>query len=163
MDGLTDRQTDKPVYWGSMLQKQAWIADPRKDPRPHYRNLCVLKESGIGHLHLLWQVVFMKTTSKKWRWRHKKTSKNETNLKQLRLPQTRQPVTHLFIEFAGELKMKMTSIIATPSSGSAERSCQLNMQLKLSPAGAWFELGKIIFLTGRLYFHCTNRYYLHLR
>ena len=82
---------------------------------------------------------------------------------------TRQPVTHLFIEFAGELKMKMTSIIATPSSGSAERLCQLNMQLKLSPAGAWFELGKIIFLTifyhctDRLYFHWTNRYYLHFK
>ena len=59
---------------------------------------------------------------------------------------------------------KMTSIIATPSSGSAERLCQLNMQLKLSPAGAWFELGKIIFLT--IFYHwstCTNRYYLHFK
>ena len=32
---------------------------PSKNPRPYYRNLCVLKKFGKGHFHLLWQVVFI--------------------------------------------------------------------------------------------------------
>ena len=91
--------------------KQAWIADPRKDPRPHYRNLCVLKESGIGHLHLFWQVVFMKTTSKKWRWHRTKTSKNETNLKKYRKAKNTAPC--MCLSFLVLTPMKLTLLSFT--------------------------------------------------
>ena len=36
-----------------MLIRTSMNCGPRKNPRPHYRNLCVLKESWIGHPHLL--------------------------------------------------------------------------------------------------------------